>query len=315
MDLLINMESCIFCYSSNLKRIQKISKEEIQYLYLKKLHIDISSELLKINEIVFFECLNCHLSFFYPCVIGSEKFYENLQAQESNYYQNNRPEFDLALKHIEKNNSVLEIGAGSALFASKLKTNSYTGLEYNDQAIKEARNLGINLIKSSIEEFTSNTDKKYDIVCSFHVLEHVKNPLEFIESSLEVLKSGGKLIFAVPCYNSYLTKNVNHVLNMPPHHITRWSLEAFKYIGETYKLKLLEIQVDDVKNRSNYFEFKYAFLLNKLLFPRKTVLNISSKYDLIFKVIKKINKKLNLYKLESRKPFFGKNIVVIYENT
>lgn len=307
------MSSCIFCKNDDLKIIQKVDRAEIIDLYFKRFKIDISKEFTNIFFFNVVDCQNCKLIFFQPQMEGTISFYEKLQSLDGNYYAHNRSEFDLALKYINNEDSILEIGAGSALFAQKLCVKNYVGLEYNDKAIDEANRNGFSLKKESIQDFVSKNSIKFDIVCSFHVIEHVKNPEEFIKYSVKALKDGGKMIIAVPCADSYLTKNVNHVLNMIPHHISRWKLDTLKYIGEKYNLEVVQIINEKVNDRSQYFVHKYSYLLNKFFFPNKAIVNNSRVFDSIYKIVKKIDKTFFCYKLEKRKKYYGKNMMIILQ--
>lgn len=308
-----SMKNCIFCKSNDVQSIQKIVKSDIVDLYQKELGIDILSELSENEVVEAMECATCGLIFFDPKAIGSGDFYEKLQMLEGDYYSNDRPEFAMAMKYINSQDSVLEVGSGSAFFARKLNVKNYVGLEYNDEAILKAKEANIDLVKESIEIYSLKNKEAFDVVCSFHVLEHVSNPEAFLESSINGLVKGGKLIVAVPCADSYFTKNVNHVLNMPPHHITRWKIDTLKYVAKKFNLNVLDVNVDTVENRASYFELKYAFLINRLVFSRRTILNKSKYYDLILKIIKKLNRKLGLYKLENNKAYFGKNMLIVFE--
>lgn len=307
------MKNCIFCSGNNVRSIQKITATNLIKLYKKELGVDISSELSGNRIIEAKECDSCGLTFFDPQVVGSGSFYEKLQTIEGDYYSNDRPEFGIAMRYINPKDSVLEVGSGSAFFARKLNVKKYVGLEYNDEAILKAKEVNINLVKESIENYSLKNRDVFDVVCSFHVLEHVDNPFAFIESSIASLSKGGKLIVAVPCADSYFTKNVNHVLNMPPHHITRWKIDTLKYIALKFDVNVVDVVVEKVENRISYFELKYAFLINKLLFRKKRVLNDSENYDLILKIIKKINRSIGLYKLERSKVYFGKNMLIVFE--
>ena len=119
------MTHCILCKSEKVKNIQRISTNSIVDLYQNELNIDVASEFETVKYLVSLQCNHCHLLFFEPILPGSEQFYEDLQQLESVYYSDSRPEFFEALKFIDKNDKVLEIGAGSASFAEKLDSQNY----------------------------------------------------------------------------------------------------------------------------------------------------------------------------------------------
>ncbi len=305
------MAHCILCKSEKVKNIQRISTNLIIDLYQNELNIDVASEFAKVQYLDSLRCNHCRLLFFEPKMPGSEQFYEDLQKLESVYYSDSRPEFFEALKFIDKNDKVLEIGAGSASFAEKLDSQNYVGLEYNQEAIDKAKGKGITLIKESIENFSIHNLEQFDVVCSFHVLEHVSNPYTYIESSLKALKKGGKFICAVPCSDSFYSSNHNHVLNMPPHHITRWNTKTFKHLSETFNLEVKSLYITDVFNSEDYFEVKIRTLFLKFIFPNQQIILNKNILKLFHKIFKKGNRFLGLYKLDNGKQYKGINMMMV----
>lgn len=305
------MIQCVFCGSKNLEIVQKIKTKLIVDLYKSELNIDVASEFRENQFINTFKCNDCELMFFNPNITGSEKFYEDLQLQESGYYSNKRPEFIEAIKYINKKDRVLEIGAGSAYFAEILGNINYVGLEYNQEAIDNAKMKGVKLKKESIEEFSENNSEQFDVVCSFHVLEHVSNPYIFIESSLKTLKKGGKFICAVPCSNSFSISYHNHVLNIPPHHATRWSLNTFKYICEKFDLKIETLYVEKIVNPKDHFEIKSRTLFFNFIFPNKKIVVNENFLKYFNKSFKKLNRFLGLYKFDDLEKNYGKSMMII----
>jgi 2-polyprenyl-3-methyl-5-hydroxy-6-metoxy-1,4-benzoquinol methylase len=305
------MIQCMFCKGRNFENIQKIKTKLIVDLYKRELNIDIASEFGQNQFINTFKCNDCELIFFNPIITGSEQFYENLQLQESGYYSNKRPEYIEAIKHINKNDKVLEIGAGSAYFAEILGNINYVGLEYNQEAIDKAKTKGIKLKKDSIEEFSQNNAEQFDVVCAFHVLEHVSNPYTFIESSLKTLKKGGKFICAVPCSDSFSISYHNHILNLPPHHVTRWSLKTFKYSCEKFDLKIETLYVEKIVNPKDHFEIKSRTLFFNFIFPNKKIVLNKNFLKIFHKFFKKLNRTLGLYKSDTLEKYHGKSMMLI----
>ncbi len=282
-------EICILCKSNELQTVQKVKTSDINDLYVQDLSVDVLSEF-KGNEYVDYKkCKNCHLHFFSPIFTGSPKFYESLLKPEEFYYKDDRYEFFLAKEHIKKSDKVLEIGSGSGHFSQIINVDDYTGLEYNDKAIADAKEKGINLIKKSIEEFSKENKDTFDVVCSFQVLEHVDSPNTYIQSSLDVLKKGGLIIFGVPSAESILTDNINHTLNFPPHHITRWYNKTFENFEKVFDVELISVNNEPVSDR-----LKKSYTINQLtnnvykLFSKKDmIMSNTSRFRFVKKVVKK----------------------------
>ena len=51
---------------------------------------------------------------------------------------------------------------------------------------------------SSIEKLKKNTNKKFDLIIHFFVLEHIADPIKFIKSLLPLLEKKGQIIFEIP---------------------------------------------------------------------------------------------------------------------
>ena len=105
----------------------------------------------------------------------------------------------------EDDPSVLDIGCGdgSALQAMKALgfTNLYgTEIDPRHRSILERQ--GIHVAIASDVTSAGLPEARFDVVRLSHVLEHVSNPSETIGQCWRLLKSGGKLLVAVPNFDS-----------------------------------------------------------------------------------------------------------------
>jgi len=193
------------------------------------------------------ECELCKLRYFFPLITGDEAFYNTLQAIDW-YYLDQKAEYLEAKKHIERTDTVLEVGSGKGAFVKFLPTKQYIGLDFSTNAKEMALKDGIIIENELIEDYAAKNSNKFDVVISFQVLEHVSNPQVFIQAKIDALRVGGKLIIAVPSEDSFLKYATNNVLNMPPHHVTRWPDETLYYIAERYNLQVLGIYHEKLQN-------------------------------------------------------------------
>lgn len=230
------MENCILCHDSSVESIEEISSQHIVSLYKTRAKLDVSG-YFKVPTIHLLECRNCGLKFFTPQITGDGKFYDELQKNPA-YYLSEKAEFHEAATYVNANDKVLEVGCGEGLFTKYIKYQSYTGLEFSNDAIKSARANGLNVIGEALETHARSHAGAYDVVCYFQVLEHVSNPHQFVADSLKCLRPGGKLILAVPSEDSFLSGVVNMYLNMPPHHISRWPDRTFRQMAKLFNLQL-----------------------------------------------------------------------------
>jgi len=99
----------------------------------------------------------------------------------------------------EKN--ILDIGAGTGDFLKVCKVNLWNvfGTEPDIEARNIAAKKGV-LLHKDVSHFT---DKKFEIITLWHVLEHIENLEEYISTLEKLLTKNGTLIIAVPNYKSY----------------------------------------------------------------------------------------------------------------
>jgi 2-polyprenyl-3-methyl-5-hydroxy-6-metoxy-1,4-benzoquinol methylase len=289
------MNSCLLCKKNNTRIIEKVDVNILKTIYEERA---ISmNKYFNGQDLYLRECNSCKLIYYDPAPIGDGEFYAQLQENIKGYYLKEKEDYVIAAAFIQPTDNVLEIGCGEGFFTNYLKGNNYTGLEYNESAIIEAQNKGLNVIKKDIDSFAENNAEAFDLVCYYQVLEHVEKPHEFIKSSLKCLKKGGKLIFAVPSEDTFLKYGVNLFLNAPPHHVTRWQDVVFKNIEGIFDLKLLSLKHEKLHSlhkvfylqcriqqtlsgflgikyqnftaveSSNYRLFKFSYLLSKLFSP------------------------------------------------
>jgi len=175
------------------------------------------------KHLALYRCRGCDLRWYSPAVGGNDGFYEALQ-QHAWYYEEDKTEFSFASKQVAAGARLLEVGWERGAFARLLpSTVHYRGLEYNKQAVDAARQLGLDVDICSIEAEVHHRGQAHDVVCRFQVLEHVAQPQTFLQSCAAALRPGGLLVVAVPSEDAVIDLAESVWLNMPPHHLARWS--------------------------------------------------------------------------------------------
>jgi 2-polyprenyl-3-methyl-5-hydroxy-6-metoxy-1,4-benzoquinol methylase len=183
-----------------------------------------------LQSIRLLECENCSLRWYSPMLAGDREFYENLQ-QHDWYYQVEKPEYIHASSLVSDFSSVLDVGCGQGSFSAHLKEHcSYRGLEFNNEAIRKATAGGLDVVQRTIEQEAQLRPGYYDVVCHFQVLEHISDIRPFMQACVDALKPGGLLMVTVPAEDSFLSIAPSHWLNMPPHHVTRWTDKALRHL-------------------------------------------------------------------------------------
>lgn len=258
---------CVLCKSENIKKVEDIKSEDLNWAYKDEYGIDIKNEVK--SDISLIHCENCDLRFFTPAYPGSESFYKELQKFEW-YYKDEKYEYDYVgdvLKSLQPHSRVLEVGCGTGEFSKYIPQADYCGLEFSPDAITTARSKGRTIRPQSIEHHAHQLKEYYDVVCSFQVLEHVEDPQSFIQGCVDALKPGGTLILTTPSENSWIRHKQNFCLNLPPHHITRWTDRCFEHIADQFKLKLMPIHHEPLDDFHHpwYLEAYFTSRINQRL--------------------------------------------------
>ncbi len=228
------------------------------------------------DEYFLYQCAGCHVQFWLPFKKVLKEWYETgnpYQARELFGSKISRGYHKKCLKrhkNFTKGTKVLDLGCGTGEFIFELKKRGCQvfGLDFDGNAIKIAKErFGLeNVYAMPFEEFFQKKNlPKFDIITFFEVLEHLDNPLKFIQSAKKLLKPEGKIVLSTPC-RERMMPNLNN-WDFPPHHFTRWNEQAILNLFDLCDLKASSIDyVEEFKilSESVIGKFKTG-LVNKSL--------------------------------------------------
>jgi len=106
-----------------------------------------------------------------------------------------------------KDTVALDVGCGLGWLVKKFSDHNIHTIGIDESEIIRSvakEKLGINIIAKSFEKFESRT--KFNLIILNHVLEHVKDPNQFLQKCKKLLKKGGKILIVCPNINSFMFK-------------------------------------------------------------------------------------------------------------
>ncbi len=185
-------------------------------------------------------------------------------------------------KHVVDNPgfSILEIGCGSGVILKSLKKITNTniiGLEPGNHT----KIHGLDNVRVIRDFFPSKQlKKKFDLIYSLLVLEHIEDPVAFLKIQAEYLNEKGKIIFAVPNCEAFLeTGDISIFIHEHYSYFTRESIYhtvmlagfSIQEISVIEGVLIVTITRSPLQNTNTYhfdklkFESSISFLNEKIL--------------------------------------------------
>jgi 2-polyprenyl-3-methyl-5-hydroxy-6-metoxy-1,4-benzoquinol methylase len=157
------------------------------------------------------------------------------------------------LKERVSGKSVLDCGAAGEEGIGKespywihgciVKSASYTlGFDLEEQAVRQLKEKGYNVVVGDCEKLELVTDKRFDIAFAGEIIEHLSRPGDFLEGLKKYLSDDGTLILTTP--NAFsLFRFMGNVagLNMEnPQHVLVQNEETLRQLLERHGYKVVE---------------------------------------------------------------------------
>jgi len=259
------------------------------------------------NEFLFSKCNECQFIFVNP--IPSEDSLRNYYrtSQASQYFQTHiiRPTTEKRIDTIirpraiwlkesvekfigsEKTVAILDIGCSVGLLLSQAKTFGWKlyGTEYESNAAEVSRKLGVELLDPELNSIHQHC-LNFDIITMFEVLEHVGQPLYFLNNIHELIRDGGLLALTVPNIKGleYKILGLEHGNIAPPAHLNYFCISSLTRLLKRASFKIVSIETPgllDIQNilqhRRNHPEFEISsnnpFIVSADEFSSLNILN------------------------------------------
>ncbi|MGR9072533.1 MAG: methyltransferase domain-containing protein [Gammaproteobacteria bacterium] len=143
--------------------------------------------------------------------------------------------------------SVCELGCGGGWVSNRLAEDGYEviAVDASESGILAAReaNGQATFYRDLIDRgLASRLGKRFDLVLSSEVIEHLYRPADLLEAARELLNSGGLLVLSTP-YHGYLKYLALAVLGKMDKHLTvNWEGGHIKFFSPATLSELLDSQ-------------------------------------------------------------------------
>ena len=186
-------------------------------------------------------------------------------------------------KNIINKGLLLDVGCSSGGFIESALKNGYDayGLEMSSEAKKKAKQcIKKRITLGDAEILTKKIREKFDVITAFDVVEHTKDPVNFIQNLSKLLKKNGILVFTTPDTDHYLRYLMGKYWPMlqPCQHLYLFNKNNFNKIIRNCNLEIIDtntfnksISIDYIFNQlsqTNKFIHK-TYKLFSFLFPDK----------------------------------------------
>lgn len=251
-------------YLDNVKLSKEYSLNFIVDQYQNRYLIDARKFFLGNEKILKYRCVESGFEFFHPNFEGDNEFYQELQ-RDPYYYLPWKWEHEILFSKIRKNDKVLEFGCGQGFFLDKLKQSEINccGVEKNLATIKMCQAKNHNVFKN-LEFLEGAKDfRKFSVICSFQVMEHVYDVRSLLEKMISFLAEDGRLFISVPNNDSFIKNDEKNILNLPPHHLGFWTEESLRNLEKFFDIKTENFYYEPLP--INHIRYYYEVMIGRLL--------------------------------------------------
>lgn len=201
-----------------------------------------------------FLCPSCDVVFTDPMESPGAEWYEKAEIYEyAKIVLPEKPAWyhqQFLKKGKAQGKTLLDIGCGLGhfLYSAKNLGCEVYGIDFDRRSVELAKKHFFleNIFPQTLGKFIAqNSDKRFDFVTFFEVLEHLDNPAEFLESVKLLLNPGSEIVLSVPNRNRKIDPLGDG--DLPPNHLTKWSSTALSKFLTQHGFEISELIIKDLE--------------------------------------------------------------------
>ncbi len=294
---------CNLCNSNKLKKIILFGKKPIVH-HLKNLKNDKQSSY----NFDIAKCDLCgHLQIFQN--IKPELLYQNYltpSAWKNNWHLNLLIEKLISIFNLSKKNQILEVGSNDGFFIQEFKKRGYKniyGIEPSKDVFLKSKKLGHKVINYFFTEEIVKKEfklkKKFDLIYSRQVLEHIPDLNNFINEISKALSANGYLMIEVPDHDMNYE---NFDYSFWEEHVNYFNLKTLELLLAKNNFRIIHSETTLYSGKA-IIVFAEKFKFNKIFkYENKNKIKINNyqkgikkfRNELV-KFLKKFNKEIYIY--------------------
>lgn len=249
--------------------------------------------LLKCEKCGFIRARN-HFFDISPGEIYNQKYfskgdYADYIREESSLVDN----FKNRLKEIvkfKKRGQLLEIGSAYGYFLKEAdKYFAVTGIDIDSYVCEQARNISKKKIICGNFLDINFKNKKYDVICLFDTIEHLKQPKEYLQKIFKLLKNDGIVAIETGDIASLLPNIQGNKWRLikPKYHLSYFSESTLTRLLRKIGFKIVHISHPAFARSIQQIIYKlFGFNLNRNNSPSELKIKINT-FDIVFVIAKK----------------------------
>lgn len=226
---------CAACGKTSLDRGKICDSQNIISQY-KLQYQSIACELHSLNPIESYQlmkCKSCGLEFSFPFKAPPPEWYD-LLYKHLNLYPVDRWEYNFILERILPGTLICDLGCGSGQFLKYANGFGHKaiGFDFSASAVKTAEEQNLQVHHIKIDCIDKINSRECGTVVTFHVLEHLNSPSDLFRAVEALGNENCQIWISVPSDRrpSRVYSEID-ILDLPPHHMTRWTPSALKELG------------------------------------------------------------------------------------